>query len=38
MTEVTWGEIAGLLIVLLPFAILLLPQLLKKKQEQEPDS
>jgi hypothetical protein len=32
MSEVTWGEIAGLLIVILPFVILLLPQLMKKKQ------
>lgn len=34
MSEVTWMEIGALLLVFLPFAILLLPQLRKKKKEQ----
>jgi len=35
MTEVTWGELTALLLVFLPFAILLLPQLIKKKKNQK---
>ncbi len=33
MIEITWGEIAGLLMIFIPFVILILPQLIKKRKQ-----